>query len=465
MNWPRPTSRDLPAPPPWYRAVGVGLVVMGMAMGTGELILWPHLVSKHGLGLLWLALVGLTFQYFINQEVARHALATGESFFTSAARVLWWSPPLWILAALLLYIWPGWASALGTILAKLFGFGNYLVWAWFSLLLVLLLTLRGRVAYLVLERALKLVVPLFLFLLLLVSAHNLTAADLRALGAGLTNFGFFPAAVDWSVLLGAIVFAGAGGLLNLCVSLWYRDKQAGMGAYVGRITNPITGQPEAVAPASFSFPLTNANLTAWRGWLRYIRFDQGIIFWLTGLISLSLLSVNAFVVLAPRGLVPEGVNVAVTQALIFSTDWGWLGEKIYLTMAYLMLFAVMWTVLDALARIITDVIHTNANRGPLRRYGRWLAEISVHHWYYGLIVGLIFLQSLLLPFGQPLFFLVISSALGGLTMALYLPLLIYLNNFRLAPPLRPGWLTNVFLLLATIFYWLFVVIIVRNLFV
>ena len=74
-------KRDLPEPPSWRKALGVGIIVMGLAIGTGELILWPHLITKFGFGLLWLALVGITFQYFINQEVARHTLATGESIY------------------------------------------------------------------------------------------------------------------------------------------------------------------------------------------------------------------------------------------------------------------------------------------------------------------------------------------------------------------------------------------------
>lgn len=64
-------QRDLPEPPHWSKALGVGIVVMGLAMGTGELILWPHLVTKHGLVLLWMALVGISCQYFINQACAK----------------------------------------------------------------------------------------------------------------------------------------------------------------------------------------------------------------------------------------------------------------------------------------------------------------------------------------------------------------------------------------------------------
>ena len=177
--WPRLEIKDLPPPPHRGEGLGVGLVVMGMAMGTGELILWPHLVTQYGLAILWLALVGITFQYFINQEVARHALATGESFFTTSSRVIKWSAIFWLVAGILLYIWPGWASALGTILKQLFGFGHYLMWAWLSLGLVLVLTFKGRVAYKILELTLKIIVPIFLALLLFISFHNIYVTQIE----------------------------------------------------------------------------------------------------------------------------------------------------------------------------------------------------------------------------------------------------------------------------------------------
>ena len=160
-SYPPLKKRDLPIPPSWKSALGVGVVLVGLAIGTGELILWPHLIVKYGLGLLWLALLGITAQYFINQEVARHALATGESFFLTSARVIKWLSLFWLVAAIFLYIWPGWASSIGTILKELFGFGDHLMWSWLALGMVLVLTFSGRVVYLMLEKSLKITVPIF----------------------------------------------------------------------------------------------------------------------------------------------------------------------------------------------------------------------------------------------------------------------------------------------------------------
>lgn len=456
-HFPPLNKKDLPGAPKWSKAIGVGIVIMGMAMGTGELILWPHLTVKFGLGILWLALIGITLQYFINQEVIRHTMATGESFFTTSGRVIYWSPIFWLIAAILLYIWPGWAGMLGTILSELFGFGSYMVWAWLSLFLILIITFKGKRAYEVLELGLKIIVPVFIILLIVISFFNLSFENIKESMLGLLNFGYIPKKIDINVLLGAIVFAGAGGMLNLCVSLWYRDKQAGMAAYEGRITNPISGKTEAIGIIGSTFLETNENISRWKGWMRYVYIDQGIIFWFLGIIALVLLSLNANVILGPLGIIPEGAKVATEQAKIFSSQFGNIGRIIYLIMAYLMLFSVMWTVIDALARIITDIIHTNSREGRLARYFMWLREISIHHLYYGSIILIIFIQAILIPWNQPIVFLIISSVLGGVTMAIYTPFLLYLNNKKLHKEIRPGIITNLFMFSASIFYIYFVI--------
>ncbi|MFA6254156.1 MAG: Nramp family divalent metal transporter [Candidatus Paceibacterota bacterium] len=463
-QYPQGHEKELPHPPRWFRAIGVGIIVTGMAMGTGELVMWPHLATQYGLAILWFALVGITLQYFINQEIARSTLATGESFFTSSGRIIFWSPIFWFLSAILLYVWPGWSSTLGTILAELVGFGNYIVWAWVSLILVMILVFTGRHAYRVLEKTLKIIVPVFVAILIYISFFNLNAINLLAAVKGLLSFGYLPKDVNINVLLGAIVFAGAGGMLNLCTSLWYRDKQAGMAFHNGQITNPISGKPHSIGINGAYFAINQENLNKWRGWLRFIYIDQGIVFWFIGLLTLTLMSLNAFVVLSPLGIAPEGTNLAVYLSRIFASRLGDVGAKLYLIMAYLMLFSVMWTVIDALSRILSDIVYTNSREGRLTKLFAWGRRWDIHHLYYGIIFIAIILQAILLPFNQPLTFLLLSSVLGGFTMAIYTPLIIYHNNRQLPKELRPGLITNFVLSMATIFYGVFAILTIVNLF-
>lgn len=456
-SYPRLYTKPLPEAPRLTRAIGVGIVMMGLAMGTGELILWPHLVTKWGLGLLWFALLGITIQFFINKEVARYTLATGESFFTGSARVFSYSAIAWLVAVLLMYVWPGWASAIGTTLIALTGYGTHIFWSRVMLVLVLLLTLGGKRAYTLLERSLKITVPTFFLLLLGISFFNLTPEVFSQLMKDTKNIFVVAREVDITTLLSAIVFSGAGGMMNLAVSLWYRDKQLCMSAYGGSIQNPMTGKCAVIDPIGSTFEQTPTNCKKWSAWMRYVYVDQGVIFWGLGFITLLLLSLNAYAVLAPLGLIPEGLDVAVVQAHIFGEQFGVVGFKLFLFMTVLMLFSVMWAIIDATTRIVSDIVYTNAQIGPFQQLFRSCKNISLHKLYYGVAIIIVVAGLFLVSVEQPLTLLMISAVLGGLSMAVYVPFIFYINNRLLHKNLRPGITTNVVLVLTTIFFWFFVV--------
>ena len=235
-----------------------------------------------------------------------------------------------------------------------------------------------------------------------------------------------------------------------------------MGRYVGRIINPISGKIESVSYEGYTFKVTDESLKRWKRWMRFVHIDQGVIFWFFGLVTLFLLSVNASAVLGPLGLVPEGLDVAVVQAHIFGENWGAWGFNLFLVMSFLMLFSVMWTVIDAFTRIASDIIYVNSRIGPFRKHLHFLKNVSLSHLYYTLIVGIIIVNALLLPLEQPLTLLTISAILGGLTMAIYTPIIIYLNNFKLPPQLRPHFITNVIMVIASLFYGFFSLYIVLD---
>jgi len=80
-------SNQLPEPITLRKSIGPSIILLGLALGSGELIMWPYLVSQYGLGIIWGGLAGITFQYFLNTEIMRYTLARGESVFVAAAGV------------------------------------------------------------------------------------------------------------------------------------------------------------------------------------------------------------------------------------------------------------------------------------------------------------------------------------------------------------------------------------------
>ena len=88
---PAPQVRDLPAAPAnHWRLIGPGIVAAGVGLASGEFILFPYIASQVGLTFVWAALVGLITQYFLNMEIERYTLATGETAVTGFTRL--WKP-------------------------------------------------------------------------------------------------------------------------------------------------------------------------------------------------------------------------------------------------------------------------------------------------------------------------------------------------------------------------------------
>ncbi|MEV0087387.1 Nramp family divalent metal transporter [Saccharopolyspora sp. NPDC050642] len=73
---------------PLRKVLGPSVLLLAGAIGYGEYVLWPYISSQVGLTLVWLALIGILTQYFLNMEIERYSLATGETAVTGFSR-LW----------------------------------------------------------------------------------------------------------------------------------------------------------------------------------------------------------------------------------------------------------------------------------------------------------------------------------------------------------------------------------------
>src|SRR3990167_6097095 len=111
------TVNTLPAAPHFKKLIGPSFIFLGLGLGSGEIILWPYLSSRYGLGIIWAAILGITFQFFMNMEIERYTLVHGESVFVGLARKLRWIPYWFLLSTFIPWIWPGIIASS----AKLFG--------------------------------------------------------------------------------------------------------------------------------------------------------------------------------------------------------------------------------------------------------------------------------------------------------------------------------------------------------
>jgi hypothetical protein len=236
---------------------------------------------------------------------------------------------------------------------------------------------------------------------------------------------------DATKLLTAITFAGLGGFWTLFYSYWIRDKGAGMAYYMGRITGPITGKPESIPDSGFT-PTNDEGLGNIGRWNRYLAWDIGI--GVGGNIVTTLLTcLLAYALLFPKGLLPQGYELAVVQSLFFEVSWGWWGRTLFLIVAAAFLSDTWLATVDAVSRIHTDCV-----------YGFFpgAQKIAHRHWYLFFLLLLTAITSATVLLEEPGTLILISAVIGFVGTVLYSVGLIFLNHVYLPRHLpamaRPG---------------------------
>jgi hypothetical protein len=454
-RWSGAVVREIPdVPARWWRIIGPGVVAAGVGLSSGEFILWPYISSQVGLVFLWAAIVGVLTQFFLNMEVERYTLATGETAITGFNRL--WRHWGLILAVMVYFanLWPGWALSSATIATYLFG-GDAGVIATIMLLVIGASLTLAPVVYVALERLIFLKVAAVLTLAVLAAFLAIDGASWRALPGGFFNVGYFPPGLSFALLFGAMVFAGAGGGQNLCQSNWIRDKGFGMGAYVPRLVSPLTGTEQAAPVAVlYRFEPTPANMDRWRRWWRFANLEQAASFVLVTVATICLTSMLAHSTLFGRSALPNGVAFLQIEGNELAARAGnWFGLLFWATGAF-SLFGSAMGIIDYTSRLAADILKSTYLTG---------SSLSESKLYFGLVWGLVAIgvAILTLDVAQPIALLVISASVGGLMMFVYSGLLIVINRRGLPEPIRVRswrlasliWATLLFGALAAITMW------------
>jgi len=255
---------------------------------------------------------------------------------------------------------------------------------------------------------------------------------------------------DATKLLTAITFAGLGGFWTLFYSYWIRDKGAGMAYYMGRLTGPITGKAEAI-PASGFVPGEDEGLAHVARWRRYLFWDVSI--GIGGNLLTTLMTcLLAYALLFPKGLLPQGYELAVVQSRFFEVSWGWLGRILFLIVAAAFLSDTWLATVDAVSRIHTDCL-----------YGFFPStqSVSVRSWYLIFLTMLTAITAATMGFAEPGPLILLSAVIGFVGTVLFSVALIFLNHVYLPRQLpaaaRPGRVNLIFLCIACAAYSLLAV--------
>lgn len=430
-NLPAPQVRDLPEPPAnTWKIIGPGMVGAGVGLASGEFILWPYISSQVGLVFLWGAVVGVVVQWFLNMEIERYTLATGETALTGFNR---YGKHWGLFFAIMTYfanLWPGWATSSASMLTYLFGGGDARWIAIGMLVLIGAILTLAPVVYVMLERLIAVKIAAVAVLVILALVLAIRAKTYGALGDAVTKPDFPASQLGFALVMGAIAYAGAGGGQNLVQSNWIRDKGFGMGIHVPRLTSPVTGEAEADPTANgYTFPPDEKNLDRWRRWWKFANIEQAATFVAITVVTIIFTSMLAHATLFGNGDVKNSISfLKIEGTTLQSIVGGWFGYLFWAIGAFA-LFAAAAGIVDYTSRLASDMIKA--------RYLR-TSKVTESKLYFWLVWGLVAFGIIVLLAGltQPLVLLVISACTAGTMMFVYSGLLWWMNSRALPQAIR-----------------------------
>lgn len=430
--------RDLPPPPKFIKLIGPSIILLGLGLGSGEVILWPYLVSNWGLGIIWAAVVGITFQFFLNMEIERYAVVCGESVFVGLARKFRFIPVWFILSTFLGFGWPGIIAASAKIFSSVFKTPHFDWLAIFFLLIIGLILSLGPVLYKTVERFQKVVLSVGIPLIIIISCMVANRLDWAMLAKGIAGVGegyhFLPASIPLFTFLGALAYAGAGGNLNLAQSFYVKDKRYGMGYYAGRITSLFTEKPEPVTLEGTTFKTTPNNLKNFANWWRLINLEHLLVFWGTGLFTILMLALLAYAATYGSSGNAAGIQFILNQATrVGLITLPFIGTLLLL-IAGLTLFGTQFTVMDATSRIISENIILTS---PKKIAVKHLPKIYYCVLWFQILFGI---GVFLVGFSEPITLITLGAVANAVAMFSYILLIAWLNRKTLPEPVRiPFW--------------------------
>ncbi len=458
----------------FWRMLGPGAIMVGMAVGSGELVLWPWITARFGAVMAWAPMVAVFLQVWINLEIGRWAIATGETALSGLARASVKIMYLFMGFLLVLTTLPGWQRLVSaTIRFLIFGenepweegsvWGADWLWYLPVTLVVWTVLLGPKRIYNGLEKIVGILVLVIFVGLIVVAVKIGTMEHVRDMASGMASMPpRIVLAADFPFLrfFGALVFAGAGGFGNLYYAYYLRDKGIGMGKRFPMLEVDIRGKKERSDETGYFFPDTPENKKRFRDWFRYVKYDTWVIFGLTSVVTLFL-----FMFASLAALYPQEEGFGQGNKLIFSLSgmlghedaMGSFGTNLFLVIAIAALFSTILANADGGIRMWTDLIHKGFPSTKEKwSSGSMYVPIMLSLWTISFTSFCIFEISGV----TVLDFFFINAAINGVAMAVYIPLILYINLKYLPKSAQPGVVNIFFVSCGTLVYASFAVYLV-----
>jgi len=456
-NLPRWQIAELPEPLPFslrnvLRTIGPGAILLAGAIGGGEWIAGPIMVINYGYGILWIATVAIGLQVFFNLEAVRYTLYTGEPILWGIMRLRpsarFWGTCYTILAIGQLGV-PSLASGCAAVvLAAALGDLPRDEHKWIVKLLTIVivvfsagLLLSGKTVERVLEKVSWIMIILIFSFLVFINIACIPLQTSAETLWGFFHFGFWPEQMDLGLFAVFAATAGSGGVGNLVISNWFRDKGFAMGVHAGSIGG-LRARQKTLSPVGSVFVADSNALSRWRRWLRYVWIDQWIL-WAGGCFLGMYLNVNLARAVIPPGTQLEGIAAGAFQAKYLAESVAPLLWWLALLNGFWILFSTHLSNTDGLVRFVCDISWISFPQLQLRTASR----------VYAALLGLFTVWAVVSAnWGTALELFKILGFVASPIMALGAWQIWRVNRSFLPARLRPAWWQEAGLLGCGIFY-------------
>ncbi|MEO0107217.1 MAG: Nramp family divalent metal transporter [candidate division WOR-3 bacterium] len=389
------TKSDVPVPPSkkdFMVWIGPVMMTVALGLGTSEVILYPHLTSRFGVGWLGLMVLTLFLQTVWAQELARWTVVSGEHAVQGNARILSYPGAIISISLFmfLAFMLPAWATAAASALREILNWPvdvrtGTVFWAYITFIIVFLVVFLSKIARKYLEHIATWTTIIAWIILIFAALLAIKPETITRMFFNLFNWQVAKD-MDWWVLGSTIAWVGAGPTL-IWYTYWMRDAGWGMAGYIdaipgwfGKSANPIS---------IGCIPEKNGeNISRLKIWIKRSHFVLWIGYFLGSLFTIFIFVGLSDSILRPAGLIPKGFDVVKHQAQFFAVPLGRIGFFLFLLMAWLLFFNTQLTTAEALVRQNADITWNISER--LRKfYKNDIKGVYFLWWFIYLVISFV----------------------------------------------------------------------------
>ncbi|MEZ5388100.1 MAG: Nramp family divalent metal transporter [Prosthecobacter sp.] len=423
------SSTPQTAPVHWasiLRSIGPGLIITASIVGSGELIATPKVAGEAGFTLLWFIVLGCFIKVFVQVELGRYAVTTGQTTLEAMNSI----PGPRFIVSWLLWLWLAMyvtlvfqvAGIVGGVAEVFSSAGLMLDKKWIALGVAgsaAILLAVGR--YRLVENVSTGMVALFTFATV-IAVGSLQWSPYAITWANLVEGFQFKLPADTMTAFGAFGIIGVGASELIYYPYWCLEK--GYARNVGERSSP-------------------GWLERARGWMKVMRIDAWLSFTIYTLATVAFYLLGA-AVLHAKGLQVNDKGMIDTLAHMYAESFGTWSLYLFLVGAFFALYSTVFVATASNARLLVDA----AALFKVKTYPTPEHRVRAVKFCVVLLPALSLL--LYMTWEQPVTLVLVGAVSQGVMLPFLAGAALYFRHRRIDTELRPGLVWTVCLWVAAL---------------